>query len=891
MSKDREQIDFSSGIIESAILPDDISKQSEDDRRIQLKMKHLQFRAEILELTLQGFHDPKTFVEIILEKLLVLSGADQAVYHGTGEKKIIVNSKEMEELGEIPEDYCAVCPHSDIRSAVYKDGYTAMTDGKDSAQGIPVYEKCPVKSILSRVLYHNGEPYGYLSIHYLKDYHKFTDYGQETFLQIAEFIQSIYAQFTDREKSERALSAISTMTEDFDYIAAINENKKTVTRLYTSDKFSEVGESLDHTLPANERLDRFFKLIVHPDDMEMFREKSDFRVCMAVLEKNPNYKFEFRTLYGGKEEYYRIKFAYMPDDHSTVILGLLNIDEQVRREMENAILKEKAEMDEQLHEQMGRVMQLSDDFQAIFDVDMESGVYDIFSYDTAYFEDVLVKMEKGVNFYADTLKDVEKVVYPEDRALIRDTFSNREYIRSTLAEQGQFTIDYRLMGAGGEPLWYRVKVVKKTGDENHFLVGVFYVDEKIRKEAEYKKSIENALSLAQEATEAKSNFLFNMSHDIRTPMNAITGFTNMAVKHIDDREKVIDCLHKTQKAGAMLLSLINNVLEVSRIEAGHANLDEQPGDVFLSFANISTTMQELASTKDIRLTFSFGAVRDRFVYADFSRCMRIFVNIISNAIKYTPEGGSVDVYCEQVGEAKDGMGTYKYTITDNGIGMSEEFQEHIYDQFSRERTSTVSGIQGTGLGMSVVKSFVDLLGGEISVKSRLGEGTTFTILLPFRLQDEAMYTDPNSGEVVSSVEGNNNPTEEISFNGKNVLLVEDNELNREIALDILEEAGFVVDTAEDGDIAVEMMRKVSESGDYDYYDAILMDIQMPRMNGYEATRHIRELPPVGHHVPIIAVSANAFEEDKRKSLESGMNDHISKPIDIQKLKETLAKYL
>ena len=1005
----------------------DISKQFEAEEKAALQLKHMQIRAEILELMLNNEYDRRTFIEIILQKLIDLSGADQAIYRGSGDKKVVVNSKDMEQMDDIPEDYCALCPHSDMYSAAYSTGCIVMNDSKDGSQGVPIYEKCPIKSIISRLLYHDGKPYGYLSLHYLRDYHEFTDYGQETFKQIAEFIQGIYAQIVMKDEHSRALAAISTMTEDFDYIAAINQKERTVDRLRFSEKYINVKKTIDESLPGYERLDRFFNLIVHPDDMKLFREKSDFKVCMAELEKHPNYKFEFRTLYGGKEEYYRIKFAYMPDNHDVIILGLLNIDEQVRREMESATLKEKAQKDEQLREQTARIMELSENFQAIFDVDWETGEYEIFSYDTAYFEDVLVKMEKGQNFYADTLKDVEKVVYVDDRDIIRDTFSNKEYISKTLAEQGQFTIDYRLIGQDGEPFWYRVKVVKKTGEDKHFLVGVFFVDERIRKEAEYKRSIENELkiinglasdcvslytadldnntykvysitdavddiksvvegyrnlpkalrdyadgyvfeddrekvyyysnldnmraalrntrsqkitvrrningqwvwiemnmikvepvdqpahnvilsftnrteqvkeeleirkqledarSMAESANTAKTNFLFNMSHDIRTPMNAITGFTNMAIKHIDNKEKVIDCLDKTQKAGTMLLSLINSVLEVSRIESGNAGIEEQPGDVFLSFANISTTMNELAATKDIRLTFSFGAVKDRFVYADFSRCMRIFVNIITNAIKYTREGGFVDVRCEQVGESKDGVGTYRYTITDNGIGMSEEFQEHIYDQFAREKTSTVSGIQGTGLGMSVVKSFVDLLGGEISVKSRLGEGTTFTILLPFRLQEEARYTDPKTGEVVRSNRDAEAVVQEVSFVGKNVLLVEDNEMNSEIATEILEEEGMVVECADDGTTALQMLK---ERG-IEFFDFILMDIQMPVMNGYEATREIRRLYP-DVHIPIVAVSANAFEEDRQKSLEAGMDDHVAKPINVSLLKETLARYL
>ena len=707
-------------------------------------------------------------------------------------------------------------------------------------------------------------------------------------LNIDEQVRREQADAIAKQKEQlEVTSVLSAMAEDFDYIAAINQKDKTVTRYWKSDKFDMLDAIIDKNLPPYERLDSFFNLAVHPDDMQMFREKSDFKTAIAELEKYSSYKFDVRSLFNGKEEYYRVKFAYKPDNHDIVIMGLLNIDKQVRREMENAVLQEKAELDSQFHEQMGRVMELSENFQAIFDVDWETGKYDIFSYDTAYFEDVLVKMEKGKNFYADTLKDVEKVVYPEDRDLIRDTFSNKEYIGATLEAQGQFTIDYRLSGENGQPVWYRVKVVKKTGNDKHFLVGVFYVDERIRQEAENKKRIEQALSMAEAANAAKTTFLFNMSHDIRTPMNAITGFTNMAIKHIDDKEKVLDCLDKTHKAGQMLLSLINNVLEVSRIEAGRADIEEQPGDVYLSFTNINSTMQELAASKDINLSFNFLNIKDRYVYADFNRCMRIFVNIISNAIKYTPGGGDVKVTCEQAEDAKNGIGIYRYTFEDNGIGMSEEFQKHVFDQFSREQSSTVSGIQGTGLGMSVVKSFVDLLGGEITVKSRQGEGTTFTVLLPFKIQPGKTLTDPVTGEVIHADSSRADIRKDFFFEGKKILLVEDNEMNREIAEEILAENGFIVDTAEDGSIAYDMLL-MAKPGDY---DLILMDIQMPIMDGYTATKKIRALDSGIENIPIIALSANAFAEDRRKSFAAGMNDHVSKPINISELKETMAKYL
>ena len=262
---------------------------------------------------------------------------------------------------------------------------------------------------------------------------------------------------------------------------------------------------------------------------------------------------------------------------------------------------------------------------------------------------------------------------------------------------------------------------------------------------------------------------------------------------------------------------------------------------------------------------------------DFSHTERVLVNIITNAIKYTPEGGKVDVSVCELDEEKDGKPLYRFTVADNGQGMSEEFQQQMYEEFSREKNTTQSGVVGTGLGLALSRSLVDLMGGRISCESRLGEGTTFTIDLPFEIRD------PEQAEEIES----DGETTGFSLGGKRILLVEDNEMNMEIATELLEDEGALVYGVENGLEAVNEVKKKHAK----YYDCILMDIQMPVMNGYEATKAIRELPPHEYHIPIIAVSANAFEEDRQKSLAAGMDDHIAKPIDVKVLKETLARYL
>lgn len=556
------------------------------------------------------------------------------------------------------------------------------------------------------------------------------------------------------------------------------------------------------------------------------------------------------------------------------------------RDVTETLAAEK-EQQKQLEKNMQMISGLASGYNALFYINIDDNVLQIYALDEAKYP-VLRKSFEGneTDFYKIIggygLSDQ---VHPDDRHLF-DNFSP-EWIRKMLCGKKKFSIRFRAKTEDGYR-WDDMEFTKYEDlneEANAVAIGFTDRDADIRREQEYQQQLEEARNVAEAANKAKTDFLFNMSHDIRTPMNAINGFTNMAIKHIDDRQRVADCLTKTQHAGRMLLSLINSVLEMSRIESGNAKVDEQPGDVYDSFVNVEVTMREMAVAKDIDISFEFGEITDRFVYADSSRCMRVFVNVISNAIKYTREGGYVKVKCEQIEKAKDGYGRYRYTVEDNGIGMSEEFQKHVFDQFTREETATVSGVEGTGLGLAVCKSFVELLGGTIECKSRQGAGTTFTIDLPLRIQDGENYTGPVSGIIVSSG-GYTDIINEINISGEKVLLVEDNKLNREIAIDILEEEGVIVEEAEDGTVAVEMLR---EKGP-DYYDFILMDIQMPKMNGYEATKEIRNMYP-DSHIPIIALSANAFAEDRHKSIEAGMDDHVAKPIDLMELFSCLKKHL
>ena len=401
-------------------------------------------------------------------------------------------------------------------------------------------------------------------------------------------------------------------------------------------------------------------------------------------------------------------------------------------------------------------------------------------------------------------------------------------------------------------------------------------------EQEYRKSLEQknvALQLAVQretkANLAKREFLFNMSHDIRTPMNAIIGFTALAQTHIDDRGQVEDYLKKISVSSQHLLSLINDVLDMSRIESGKVTLEAKPVHLPELVHELRDIVQAVVSEKDLSLTLDTVGVENEDVIADPLRLEQILINVLANAVKFTPDGGQISLWIVQKDTAPAGYADFEFHIKDNGIGMSEEFQKHIFEQFARERTSTVSKIQGTGLGMAITKSLVDMMGGRITVKSEQGKGSEFTISLRFPIGEAKAEQTPPAAKASASA-------------GKKLLVVEDNELNLEIASTLLKEAGFAVDTAENGKIAVEKV----EAASADRYDLILMDIQMPEMDGYEATRRIRALPDTKKAaLPIVAMTANAFEDDRKNALRAGMNGHIAKPLDIQKLFQVLSELL
>ncbi len=591
----------------------------------------------------------------------------------------------------------------------------------------------------------------------------------------------------------------------------------------------------------------------------------------------------------------------------------------------------------------------------------------------------------------------------------------QEYWDTVMDYTGEKTYDveYRLHTGKAGLRWFHAagRLSRREDGSPISFTGLFIdIDDEKKMEEQLERQkidLEDALAAAQHANKAKTTFLNNMSHDIRTPMNAIIGFTSLAAAHIDNIEKVQDYLAKITTSSNHLLSLINDVLDMSRIESGKVKIEEKETSLPEIMHDLKTIVQADVTSKQLEFYIDTADVVNEHVMCDKLRLNQVLLNLLSNAMKFTKPGGLVGVRIVQKGNAPEGWASYEFEIKDSGIGMSKEFLEHVFEPFERERTSTVSGIQGTGLGMAITKNIVDMMNGTITVESEEGKGSTFTVALQFKTctgsvrqevipelnglralvadddfntcssvtkmlsvigmrpdwttsgkeavlraqlateqSDEyAVYIidwlmpDMNGVEVVRRIRniiGEEKPIiiltaydwsdieqeareagvtafcskpiflselrevleapfvvqntvddseeEAISFEGKKILLVEDNELNQEIAVEILGESGFVIDVADDGEVAVEKMKEAQPG----QYDLILMDIQMPKMNGYEATRHIRAMDnPDIANIPIIAMTANAFDEDKKEALNAGMNGHIAKPIDIPVLLEVL----
>ena len=549
------------------------------------------------------------------------------------------------------------------------------------------------------------------------------------------------------------------------------------------------------------------------------------------------------------------------NDHMEAILYGLDISSEV---------KEKENYEVRLRQQLTIFHALARDFLNVFLIHPDEGQVYILKMDGFVVPGLIRGTTTPYRFDDAVQEYVKSRVHPEDQARILETWQI-PVLREKLKEAPEYVGNYRTL-IDGKTHYYRYRFVGLEGS-NQIIAGFQNIDAIISDEKEKKETLAKALQAANQSSQAKTTFLNSVSHDIRTPLNAITGFTVLAMNHVNDPEMVKNYLSKVTVASNHLLALINDVLDMSRIESGHLELEEKPVSLAQIFQDLETIIQNDIKAKGIRFFGDMKNLSHPYVLMDPMRMKKVLLNILSNATKFTNEGGEIHFCIEEMESPEDGKGLYRFHIRDTGIGMSKGYLAHIFEPFSREETATVSGIPGTGLGMSIASRIVKLMGGTIDVTSEVGKGSHFIVTVP-------------ATQLVEETPDREEPEEKLEkiIEGKRVLLVEDNELNREICQELLEMAGFTVDTAEDGKVAVDRVREAPAGT----YDVILMDIQMPVMDGYEATREIRclvEGKKAG--IPIFALTANAFAEDRRRAIEAGMNGHIAKPIDIPSLMKTL----
>ena len=577
---------------------------------------------------------------------------------------------------------------------------------------------------------------------------------------------------------------------------------------------------------------------------------------ISVLESKKTTEFVVRWISENDGEYIYMKNRLVPyvdeGGNKKLIIGVLDVTEE--------IVAEKT-----LEEKNAYLEHFIKSFKSAYIVDLNKDTFEILNMEHEFQH--IFKQDGGKT---EMNEFIENHVHPDDRELIKK-MSDSSKIREILKTNDEISFTIRETFDDVEKTM-RVHIMRGA-DFSRAAVGFIDITDEIAKERQYSQQLEKA-------NKAKSSFLFNMSHDIRTPMNAIIGFTGMAISHIDDKAKALECLDRVRVSSKHLLALINDVLDMARIESGKVQCQYTPACVTQEAEQLMEMVRE-TTNKNVSITSDFTNIEHDYVWADRLHVNRIVTNIISNSVKYTPDGGSIKYSIKEKSTSCENHYSYDFIIEDNGIGMSEEFKDHIFDAFEREKNSTISGIQGTGLGMAITKNLVEILGGTINIESKPGKGTKVTI----NLNMEAASPD---GLVKDEAED----MECADFKGKRVLLVDDNELNREIAIDLLEDMGLTVEIAVDGKQAVDKYKQLIDEKAIEYYDLVFMDIQMPIMDGYEATKVIRALTRnCGHRIPIVAMTANAFEEDKRASIEAGMDAHLSKPVDVKKIVKVLKRFI
>lgn len=855
------------------------------------------------------------------------------------------------------------------------------------------------------------------NLHVIVDRYTLPVEGHSTCNALAfRFDEPTESERSHSDEYARVTAVLSAIVENLCSACVVNLAEDSYVNLKTN-------ESSTH--PSGYSYSRYMQEIFRPmlaDESLPLLAFGDPQVLAAKLqdEQNGSYCAEFHLKTG---EWWRItwkSFRALSGDADECLMYSEDITEEIEAEklsidLEEAHITDRATLLDTLERtrtQLGIVNALSRNYLNVYLINLENDDLEILKlngYVTSSLEDT--DTLQGLKYDPTLSTYIGERVLPSEREALKDMLC-LEGLQTALESKDEFVGSYRILD-DGEEHWYEYRYMRLEGEETSHLVvaGFQNIDNIIEEQERNRRTLADALRSAESSSRAKTNFLNNMSHDIRTPMNAIVGFTSLAAAHVDNPEQVASYLEKIQTSSHHLLSLINDVLDMSRIESGKMRIEETETDLANVMHDLKIIVQADIAAKQLDFYIDTVDVINEVVVCDKLRLSQIMLNLLSNAVKFTEPGGYVSVRIIQKEGAPEGYADYEFRVKDSGIGMSEEFIAHVFEAFERERTSTASGTQGTGLGMAITKNIVDMMGGTIEVESALGHGTEFTVSLRFKtgkehekdnplpelqglralVVDDNLYTctsvakmlhqigmradwtlygkeavhratfakeegdgyyayiidwlmpDMNGIECVRrirSVVGDESPiiiltaydwsnieeealeagvtafcskplfmselkelmeapfrkeeepspavTETPDFTDCHVLLVEDNALNQEIGVEVLQRAGFEVDVASNGKEAVETV----ESAPTGTFDVILMDVQMPIMDGYEATQCIRFIPDKDKSsIPIIAVTANTFEEDKERAAEAGMNGHIAKPIDIPNLIETLKTLL
>lgn len=822
-------------------------------------------------------------------------------------------------------------------------------------------------------------------------------YQQSLFDQSKQESQKEKKRLEEKNRQSQMLQALSL---DFNSVYFVDlDTGRAVSYRMNDDITRRYGTVLTGEFPYEERMYQYIQDVVYQPDRKLLKEESSVSALKARMAEEPSYYVNYRTMRNGQTEYFQMKAvrAGAWEDTHRIVLGFRSVDEEIRREMaRKKVVEDSYEI----------ISGLSSDYSLIALVDSENGRMSIYK-GKSQLPQVAEATENNA-VYQEVIQAYAQYVHREDRCLWLEA-ANLKCVLDNLRNRDIYNVNVRC-NSGRKMEYVQFSFTKVSGHKRNvqIVLAKRTITGVIEREIQQRNQVEDALAQAERENRAKSTFLSNMSHDIRTPMNAIIGFTGLALKHIDQQEKVQEYLEKIMSSGNHLLSLINDVLDMSRIESGKIHIEEQPCSLPEIMHELRNILQGDMSSKRLDFYIDTIDVVNEKIFCDKLRLNQVFLNLLGNAVKFTPAGGTITMHIVEKPCSVDHYANYEFRIKDTGVGMSKEFLEHIFEPFEREETPDVNRIQGTGLGMAITKNIVDMMHGKIEVESEQGSGTEFIISLMFRVQSshqepqeildlkecralvvdddfntcdsvtgmlqqlgirsewtlsgkeavlrvhqavnrqdeyqlyiiDWLMPDMNGIELARQIrakvgdeppiivlsaydwidieqeaqeagvtgfcgkpmffselreclydafhpkrknEGALEKEPEEQYSGR-ILLAEDNELNQEIAVEILSEAGFQVDTAENGKIAVEMVKK-SQPG---YYKVVLMDVQMPVMDGYEAARAIRKLENRKlAAIPILAMTANAFAEDQRAALECGMNGHIAKPVDVDKLFEML----